>query len=153
MAESNPPGSEPSQAQAEFARWKDRAQQSDAGSSAPFATPLPTSAIPAWSLQPPPPPPHGGPGHWGPGHGPGPAQGVRSGSIVNSLGATIRLGVDVLNAALASSLQMLDTAGYSVGWGEEHCDCGECDSCCGYDCCSVMGCGCGCCEPSVGSCC
>jgi hypothetical protein len=168
MAESDPPTKRPARkptkapkatkAQAEFARFK--GQQSAAagtGSGAAFASPLPTAAIPAWSLQPPPPPP--GPQGYGPGPGQGwgpaaPSAGSST-SIVEGVGTTIRLGVEVLNAALSSSLGMLTGVGDAVGWGrgtlgyEDHCSCGDE---CGYDCCCVMGCG-GCCEPSVGSCC
>ena len=169
MAESKPPSrrrtarapkpaDEASKAQAEFARYKDRVQETGAAPGASFASPLAMSAIPAWSLQPAPvspgPPPAGGPGPWGPGAqaGGGPA------TILQGVGTTIRLGVDVLNAALSSSLMMLGGVGDAVGWGRGTCGCGGgceggCDCCGGYDCCSLMGCGCGCCEPSVGSCC
>jgi hypothetical protein len=156
MAKSDPPTPEPpaegNQAQAEFANYKTRVQQTDAsaGGGPTFASPLQTSAIPAWSLGPAPPAPGPamGPGPWGPGT-PG---GANTASIVQGFGNTIRLGVEVLNAALSSSISMMN----GVAWGQDSCGCDDCCDCCGppaYDCCSVMGCGCGCCEPSVGSCC
>ena len=127
-----------STAQTEFARYKERMEQEASGG---FASPLPQGAIPVWSLQPqfaavgqaPVPPP------WEAGAG-GP-------SVAQGLGTTIRLGVDALNAALSRSIRMMDTWQESYGHG-----CG-CDECCGYDCCSVIGCGCCGCEPSVGTCC
>jgi hypothetical protein len=163
MAESDPPTTPPAgeatKAQAEFARYKGQQPSSPGtGPGAAFASPLPTAAVPAWSLQPPAPPP-GPPGH---GPGPGPAWGDAAStvesytSIVEGVGSTIRLGVEVLNAALSSGLVMLTGVGDAVGWGlgtsgyDDHC---SCEDQCGYDCCSVMGCGGGCCEPSVGNCC
>jgi hypothetical protein len=77
------------------------------------------------------------------------------GSLTERLGATLRLGVDLLNAALASGAHALGggMAGYGP-WGGHGCECGCADPC-GYDCCGVMGkeccrpgahgCGCGCC--------
>jgi hypothetical protein len=135
-----------STAQAEFARYKERVEAS--GAAAPFASPRSVGAIPAWSLQPgaamPPP---GGPQAWGPA---GAGSGATT-SAVQGLGTTIRLSVDALNAALANSIAMLGGASraWSARYGDEGCECG----CNGYDCCCVMGCGCGCCEPSVGTCC
>ena len=152
---SGEPAGSQSRAQAEFARYKDRLQQAAGGTSAAFGTPVPSSAIPAWSLQPPPPPPPvsgppGAPGAW---HA-GASRGAASGSVVDGVGSAIRLGIEVLNAALASGLTMLAGANDLVwqGRGVSECDCCECDACCGYDCCCVMGSG-RCCEPSVGSCC
>jgi hypothetical protein len=164
MADSDPPTTEPAaettKAQAEFARYKGQQQAGTGagGTGVSFASPLPTSAIPAWSLQPGPPP---GPHAPGPGPGPGPwgpsgSSGGGYASIVEGVGTTIRLGVEVLNAALSSSLGMLGGVGDAVGWGRVTCGCDECcgyEDQCGYDCCCVMGCGSGCCEPSVGTCC
>jgi hypothetical protein len=172
MAESDPPRKRPAgkatkpaakatKAQAEFARFKgQQSAAAAAGSGAAFASPLPTAAVPAWSLQPPPPAPLGGPGHGprpGPPWGPGPAAPFVAGapSIVDGVGSTIRLGVEVLNAALSGSLMMLTGVGEAVEWGRGtpgDDDCGYGDQC-GYDCCCVMGCGGCCCEPSVGTCC
>jgi hypothetical protein len=164
MAESDPPTpdpAEPNQAQTEFHSYKDRLQQPGAGapsqaasgSGASFASPLPTAAVPAWSLRPGPPAPYGPPGASGPGSYGAPAAsgGGGYGAIMDGMGTTIRLGVEVLNAALSGGLQMINS--YGGGWGSEPCECAECNPCGGYDCCSVMGSGCGCCEPSVGSCC
>jgi hypothetical protein len=147
-----------SKAQAEFARYKDRVGEG-ATRAAAFASRLPTSAVPAWSLQPPlpgPPPAAGGPVGWGTPTGPA---SVDTQSVTQSLGTTIRLGVDVLNAALSSSLTMLG-GGVGAAWRAESCGCGGgCDCCgsCECDCCDVFDCGCGCgygsCEPSVGTCC
>jgi hypothetical protein len=159
MAESDPPTPDPAaeatKAQAEFHSYKDRVQQAGVPASGPgasFASPLPTSAIPAWSLRPGPAAPYGPPGPPGAYGAPAPSgAGGGYGAIVDGVGNTIRLGVEVLNAALSSSLQMINS--YGGGWGSDACDCEECNPCGGYDCCSVMGSGCGCCEPSVGSCC
>jgi len=103
-----------SKAQAEFARYKDRVGEG-ATRAAAFASRLPTSAVPAWSLQPPlpgPPPAAGGPVGWGTPTGPA---SVDTQSVTQSLGTTIRLGVDVLNAALSSSLTMLG-GGVGAAW-------------------------------------
>lgn len=159
---------EESKAQAEFARYKDRVEGAATGaaSAASFASPLPRGAVPAWSLQPSlvaPGPPGAGPGAW---VSEPPSTGVPP-PITQGLGTTIRLGVDVLNATLSSSLRLLSGVGETVGvlaWpgtsascGCGSCGCGSCD-CCGpaCDCCCVLDCscgGCGCCEPSVGTCC
>jgi hypothetical protein len=72
------------------------------------------------------------------------------------LGTTLRLGIDVINMALAGSLRMLGGAGY--GGHEQDCGC-QCgcgghtrqESCCGDDCCGSYERDC--CTPSVGSCC
>jgi len=141
-----------SKAQAEFARYKNRVGEG-ATRATGFASPLPMSAVPAWSLQPPPLPGPPPPAGWGTPTGPA---SVDTQSVTQSLGTTIRLGVDVLNAALSSSLTML---GGGIGaWREGSCGCGgDCDGCgpCECDCCDVLDCGCGCgsCEPSVGTCC
>jgi hypothetical protein len=156
-ARSSTPPAEASKAQAEFARYKDRVAETGTGPGASFASPPAGAAIPAWSLQPAPP----APGPPGPGASPwgsGTPAGGGSAPIRQGVGTTIRLGVDVLNAALSSSLLMLSGVGGAVGWGHGTCGCGGdcdggCDCCGGYDCCCAMGCGCGCCEPSVGTCC
>jgi hypothetical protein len=153
---------EESKAQAEFARYKARVEGASDETSVPsFATPLPRGAVPAWSLQPPMyatagAEAGGGPADWG-----SPSPGAPgSQTVVEGAGQAIRLGVDLVNAALSRSVQMLNGLGDTVGmaaWGERSgCGCGSCCDCCdscGYDCCYVMGCGCGRCEPSVGSCC
>ena len=136
-----PPAQE-SKAQAEFARYKQRVEAS--GPTAPFASPLPVGAVPAWSLQP----------AFAAAGPPGAAGSSTTTSVMQGLGTTIRLGVDVLNAALANSVAML--GGASRAWSSSYgcgCGCDDCCECCGYDCCCVMSCRCGCCEPSVGTCC
>ena len=91
----------------------------------------------------------------------GPERPHPMGSLTERLGATIRLGVDLLNAALASGASALGggMAPHPGGpWGGHGCGggCGcERGDRCGYDCCEVMaseccrpgvhGCGCGCC--------
>ena len=83
------------------------------------------------------------------------------GTLVDSLGSTLRLGVDVVNAILTGGIRML-TGVSAYGAGE--CSCGgscgcSCESCCdpcetecgGYDCCCLFGETC--CQPSVGRCC
>ena len=92
-----------STAQAEFARYKQRVEAA-VGAAAPFASPLPGGAIPAWSLQPASAAgPRGGPSSWGA----GPVATGTTSSVVQGLGTTIRLGVDALNAALANSIAMM----------------------------------------------
>ncbi len=156
--------SKPSTAQAEFANYKDRlAQQTamvsdssstgTAGASAPFASPLPASGIPAWSLQPPEISHH---------PIPGPPPNIDPGAFADDVGTTIRLGVCVLNTALSGGLRVLTGIGEAI-WRDEDCGCDECRGVRAYDCCTVLAsdcgcgcggeCGCGCCEPSVGSCC
>jgi hypothetical protein len=155
------PPTEESKAQAEFARYKERVEgASDETSTQPsFATPLPRGGVPAWSLQPPmyaTAPVGAGPPDW---VSPSPGA-AGSQSVVEGAGQAIRLGVELVNAALSRSVRMLNGLGDTVGmaaWGERYgCDCGSCCDCCdpcGYDCCYVLGCGCRRCEPSVGSCC
>jgi len=87
---------------------------------------------------------------------PGPERPHPMGSLAERLGTTVRLGVDLLNAALASGVSAFGgiAAEYRPGpWGE-HGYGGHCGCECGYDCCEVMGgggrpgvhgCGCGCC--------
>ena len=82
------------------------------------------------------------------------------GSLTERLGATIRLGFDLFNAALARGASELGGGMGSQQWGGtwgghgHGCGCDHGDRC-GYDCCEVManeccrpgvhGCGCGCC--------
>jgi hypothetical protein len=72
------------------------------------------------------------------------------GSLTDRLGTTIRLGVDLLNAVLASGASALG-GGTSAHWGGHGCGCGcERGDHCGYDCCEVMA---GeCCRPGVHGC-
>jgi hypothetical protein len=145
-------------AQEEFSQYKERAAASGPTAGPRVAIPLAQGGAPAWSVPPAvvmAPPAAGGQGApAGPGLA-GTAQG---------LGDTIRLGIDVLNAALAGGARLLGGAttlaadlGYGAGeldgYGHE-CGCGHgydgCHDCC--DCCDALGCGCGC-HPGVGSCC
>jgi hypothetical protein len=120
-------------AQEAFGRYKARM-------AAPMAVPM----MPGWGM-----PPSMAPL---PGYfygGTGPDRPHPMGSLTERLGATVRLGMDLLNAALSSGVSALSggypaAAGYHpVGHG-----CG-CD-CCGYDCCEVTSCGC--CRPGVHGC-
>lgn len=86
---------------------------------------------------------------------PGPERPHPMGSLTERLGATVRLGVDLLNAALASGASALGGGIGPQRWGEPWGGCGCGGGSCGYDCCDVMGskccrpgvhgCGCGCC--------
>lgn len=126
---------------------------SGAGSSSPM-TALPPWAMPhSFSL---PQPPQG----WGcmlPQHGVVQPTPLAAGSLGDRLGSTLRLGIDVINMALAGSLRLLGGMGYG---GQEH-GCGghygydghSCAKHCGsYDCCCVFEHD-DCCTPSVGNCC
>jgi hypothetical protein len=153
-------------AQAEFARYMNRIHAQQAGGAPAFLMPmgyLPGGEMmPGWAVPPSvamlphpggvggyaPPFPHGG--------------GAGDNSLSTRLGSTIRLGVDVINAALAGGVRLLGGISGAVyghgdaGYGHEHCQCPACregccaSECCGYDCCG----GCDpCCSPSVGTCC
>jgi hypothetical protein len=88
---------------------------------------------------------------------------VSAGSLSETLGSTLRLGVDVVNAGLVGVLNVLGgLSGVAAEldgppWSHPGCGscCGCCDPCvteCGcYDCCCLLGCG-GCCQPGVGTC-
>jgi hypothetical protein len=149
-------------AQAEHQRYLKRMQEQHQGGMQGFmALPAGNEGVPGWAV----PPsvamlPHGAKGYYavmpqgGP-HG--------HGSLTHSLGSTIRLGVDVINAALAGGVRLLNgVSGAAYGYGEhghQGCGCGcgcggGCgDDCCGDDCCGTDCCGCECCRPGVGSCC
>lgn len=89
----------------------------------------------------------------------GPERPHPMGSLAERLGATVRLGVDLFNAALARGVSELGggmASQWGGPWGGHGCGCGcERGDRCGYDCCEVMGneccrpgvhgCGCGCC--------
>jgi hypothetical protein len=149
MSESNPtpdpaptpPASPATPAQEAFGKYKARL------AGGPMAFP----AMTGWGM----PPSMGAlPGY------PMPAQGPSGphplGSLTERLGATVRLGLDLLNATLASGANALGGGmmpSPSGPWGGHGHGCG-CDSC-GYNCCEVFdsgccrpgvhGCGCGCC--------
>lgn len=139
-------------AQAEFQKYMKRMQEGGAAFFMPGGEGMPGWAVPPSVAMMP------GPG----GHGffaAMPQAGTfPEGSLSHRLGSTIRLGVDVINAALAGSVRILNgIAGayggeqYGHGYGHAGCGCG-CD-CCGDDCCGVDCCGCECCNPGVGTCC
>ncbi len=143
-------------AQAEFQKYMKRMQAQ--GGIPGFMMPGGEGA-PGWAV----PPsvamfPREGAGYFAPMHSAG---GFGEGSLTHRLGSTLRLGVDVLNAALAGGVRFLngmsgaaygsrDHAGAGCGCG---CGCGCGDNCCGSDCCGSDCCGCECCEPGVGTCC
>src|ERR1700744_5884605 len=113
----------PSTAQAEFANYKDRVAQTamasdsssagTAGPNAPFASPLPASGIPAWSLQPPEISHH---------PTPGPPPNIHPAAFADDVGTTIRLGVCVLNTALSGGLRVLTGIGEAI-WRDDSCGC------------------------------
>ena len=77
------------------------------------------------------------------------------GGLSEGIGTTLRLGVDLLNAALFNSAKIL--GGFTGTYGYGHHDdggygCG-CESCCEPSCCQPDCCGCECCNPGVGNCC
>ena len=74
-----------------------------------------------------------------------------AGSVAEGLGTTVRLGVDLLNAALFSGVKIL--GGFTGAYGGQHPQGCGCDSCCEPDCCEPSCCECDCCNPGVGSCC
>jgi hypothetical protein len=79
----------------------------------------------------------------------GPQQEHPMGSLAHRLGTTIRLGIDLLNAALASSTGALGGMASQPWGGPSHGQGYSCDPC-GYDCCDVMSCGC--CRSGVHGC-
>jgi hypothetical protein len=132
----------PNKAQAEFQKYMKRMQAQ--GGIPGFMMPGGEGA-PGWAV----PPsvamlPGGGGGYFAPIHHP-------EGSLTTRLGSTLRLGVDVLNAALAGGVRFLNGVS-GAAYGEQDyggsCGCGCGDDCCGCDCC-----GCECCQPGVGTCC
>jgi len=153
-------------AQAEFQRYMNRIHgQQQRGAPAlmmPLGFPPSSDAMPAWAV----PPsvamlPHapGSPGYF---VAIPQAGGTGDGSLAGGLGSTFRLGVDLINAALAGGVRLLSgISGTAHGYGQqecghEGCGCPACsqgccgDECCGNDCCG----GCDeCCRPSVGTCC
>ena len=152
---------EESKAAAEFRRFKEaREAAAAADSSATTASPAPASAgspspmtgMPPWATPPSfslPPSAQG----WAMLPQPGMVQPapLAVGPLGDRLGSTLRLGIDVLNMALAGSLRLLGGMGH--GGHQQGCGCHPVhDHCGGHDCC------CGvehddCCTPSVGSCC
>lgn len=137
-------------AEAEFARYKARMS-----GAAPMMMPvmMPPGAMPGWAMPPslaefaPMPYPAA----------PAPAQ--TAASLGAGLGTTVQLGIQLVNALLASTANALGGAAAMLPQGHEyhhhgHCGCGgDCGGhCgCGVDCCDVFGCGC--CHPGVSGCC
>ena len=152
----SPPPAAPNKAQAEFDRYSQRRQAQQAaagpgGAAGPFGGPFPDGGLtwaapfglgmaPVYVAGPPP-----GPGGGG------------DGSLTQGIGTTVRLGVDLLNAALVSGIKVL--GGFAGGYGQgqhEGCGCGGgcgCEGCCEPSCCQPDCCGCDCCHPGVGTCC
>jgi hypothetical protein len=166
-ADDAPDGS--AKAQAEFQRYKQRMAAGAPGSGAapqgvymvPVAMPPGGTGMPGWAV-----PPSlaslspGGAGAFGPTLA---QEAVADGrSLIHQLGSTLRLGVDVVNAALANGARMLNGAyGLAGGYGEPQWDAGACGcaSCCDEGCGSDCGCSDCCggyssgCSPHVGRCC
>lgn len=82
---------------------------------------------------------------------------AEAGRLTEGVGTTLRLGVDLLNAMLSSSVKVL--GGFTSAYGGGHCDdggcgCGcGCESCCAPSCCQPSCCECDCCHSGVGACC
>jgi hypothetical protein len=139
-AHPSPKSEAPNKAQAEFDKYKQRAQAQQVGVA---GAPFPESGL-SWAV-----PPSvammpryvNGPGMMPPG------------SLVDSIGTSLRLGIDVINAALAGGVRML--GGFADAYRHEGCGCEKCrePSCCEESCCEPDCCGCECCHPGVGSCC
>ncbi|MGF6853681.1 hypothetical protein OKW29_002568 [Paraburkholderia sp. CI3] len=161
------PASSPSaaqtSAQSEFQRYKERLGASGLTGGQmmmmPVGLPRGMPGIPAWAL-----PPSvaaiPGPSGW-----PAAAQEASGAAqtLFAALGTTLKLGIDVVNAALFSSARALEgVSGVALGYrAAEYGGCGCCEqSCCQYDCCQDCGCAPCCCEPccsrcqpGVGNCC
>lgn len=153
----------PNKAQAEFDKYaqRRREQAAEPGAGAPaaagffpaegltWAVPLGVGMAPAFPSA-----PAAGPG--GPGSGAA-GLGDTVGGLTESIGTTVRLGVDLLNAALSGGVKIL--GGFTGAYGHGHhdgCGCGSghvCESCCEPSCCEPDCCACECCHPGVGSCC
>lgn len=151
----------PNKAQVEFDKYAQRRREQAAtgpevaaaglfpGEGLTWAVPLGVGMAPAFPSGPAP-----GPGRPGPGDA---GLGDAFGGLTESIGTTVRLGVDLLNAALSSGVKIL--GGFTGAYGHGHyedCGCGSgyvCESCCEPSCCEPDCCGCECCHPGVGSCC
>jgi hypothetical protein len=161
-------GKTESKATAEFQRFKAAraaAAAAPEGGTTPSASPAgagsppPMTALPRWAMPPSfslPQPPQG----WAMLPQPGVVQPapLAVGPLGDRLGSTLRLGIDVINMALAGSLRLLGGMGYGSqehGCGG-HYGCGghscAAEHCGGYDCCCVFEHD-HCCTPSVGNCC
>jgi hypothetical protein len=138
--QTNPKPEAPNKAQAEFDKYRKRVQgQQVSMTGAPFpesglswAVPPSMTMLPRYES--------------GPGMMP-------QGSLFDSIGTSLRLGIDVVNATLAGGVRLL--GGFSDAYRHEGCGCDSCRelSCCEESCCEPDCCGCECCHPGVGSCC
>jgi len=135
-------------AAAEFARYKARLAEGAMPMMMPVMMPpggMSAAGMPSWAVPP-------SLAAFG-----APAQAAGGGvrSIGEGLGSTVRLGIELLNAVLASSAGALGGAAMMLPqgeqrWGEHGCGCGgHCG--CGTDCCAAFGCQC--CEPGIHGCC
>lgn len=158
MAEGNEPKTPPSaesktKAQAEFDRYKERMGSPQALNRAfvyPVGFEQAAKGVPNWAFPPSvavlPEPPD------------------MRGSLTERLGTTVRLGVDIVNMALAGGIRILGgLASGAYGYGEHAWSLSSCEACCSscdpcetececHNCCGSCGCG-GRCQPSVGTCC
>ena len=164
-------GDTPNKAQSEFERYKARlATAAPAGAfmpqwgAAPWGMPpggMLQGGVPGWAL----PPSVAAMGQAMPGPYPtaAPRPGYGGPSIAGQLGETLRLGIQLLNAALSSGVNAMSMAVPGGDWpyhgGAYGCGCGcSCGcSCCEPacecpSCCEQMGCS-SCCSPGVHGCC
>jgi len=162
MADTKKPRRAARTAAAEFRRFKEAraaAAAATEGGTPPSSpnpagagSPSPMGALPPWAMPPSfslPQPPQG----WAMLTQPGVVQPapLAVGPLGDRLGSTLRLGIDVINMALAGSLRLLgrmDDGGHAPGCGGHSCA----EHCGGYNCCCVFEHG-DCCTPSVGNCC
>jgi hypothetical protein len=138
-------------AQAEFQRYKARIAAGQvtpaAGGNPVYAVPVSFGGgMPAWAVPPSLtmlPHPQGasafGPAMFAP-------SAMATGSLVDRIGSSLRLGLDVVNAVLAGSARILDGMYGRYEYDEMRYGCGSCCESCCNECCS-------CCSPSVGRCC
>ena len=141
----------PNKAQAEFEKYMKRMQSQ--GGVPGFMMPS-GEVVPGWAVPPSIAMLPGGTAGFAPRASSG------AGSLGDSLGSTLRLGIDVLNAMLAGSVRLLEGVSGAAhgggGYSAESCGCGGgcgCNDCCGPSCCGTSCCECECCQPSVGTCC
>ena len=133
-------------AQAEFEKYTKRVQAQQGGAVPVFMMPYPQGGNmgPGWAVPPsvamlP--------------RAPGGGGAAAAGSLTDSLGTSVRLSVDAINAALVGGVRLLSgIAGLAGGYDHAGEGCG-CESCCEQECCGQDCCGCECCRPGVGSCC
>ena len=145
-------------AQAEYQRYRKRMQgQNHGGMQGYVAMPAGNEGVPGWAVPPSVAMLTNGSGEY---YAAMPQAGPHGQvSLSDSLGSTICLGVDVINAALAGGVRLLNgISGAAYGHGEHGhhgcgCGCQSSGDCCGDDCCGSDCCGCEGCQPGVGSCC